>query len=76
MPSLSSFFPSLFETTNELNPLKGLTRLLTLVEVMKGGEKITRTQESYSKELLGKLQENLTEVLWWQLWPLYTTHSV
>ena len=28
-----------FETTNELNPLKGLTRLLTLVEVMKkGGE--------------------------------------
>ena len=37
MPSLSSFFPSLFETTNELNPLKGLTRLLTLVEVMKGG---------------------------------------
>ena len=27
------------ETTNELNPCKGLTRLLTLVEVMrKGGE--------------------------------------
>ena len=25
------------ETTNELDPLKGLTRLLTLVEVMKGG---------------------------------------
>ena len=27
------------ETTNELNPLKGLTRLLTLVEVMKEGGK-------------------------------------
>ena len=26
-----------FETTNELDPLKGLTRLLTLVEVMRGG---------------------------------------
>ena len=53
------------ETTNELDPLKGLTRLLTLVEVMKGGgERITRAQESYSEELLGKLQENLTEVLW------------
>ena len=53
------------ETTNELDPLKGLTRLLTLVEVMReGGERITRTQESYSEELLGKLQENLTEVLW------------
>ena len=54
------------ETTNELNPLKGLTRLLTLVRIMrKGGERISRTQESYSEELLGKLQENLTEVLWW-----------
>ena len=30
-----------FETTNELDPLKGLTRLLTLVEVMKkGGENL------------------------------------
>ena len=26
------------ETTNELDPLKGLTRLLTLVEVMRKGE--------------------------------------
>ena len=26
------------ETTNELNPLKGLTRLLTLVEVKRKGE--------------------------------------
>ena len=25
---------------------------------------------------MGKLQENLTEVLWQQLWPLYTTHNV
>ena len=25
---------------------------------------------------MGKLQENLTEVLWWRLWPLYTTHIV
>ena len=34
-------------------------------------------QESYSRmKLLGKLQENLTEVLWRQLWPLYTTHTV
>ena len=53
------------KTTNELNPLKGLTRLLTLVEMKRRGERITRTQEYYSKELLGKLQENLTEVLWW-----------
>ena len=53
------------KTTNELDPLKGLTRLLTLVEMKRRGERITRTQESYSKELLGKLQENLTEVLWW-----------
>ena len=29
------------ETTNELNPLKGLTRLLTLVEIeRKGGENL------------------------------------
>ena len=69
--------PRLPETTNELDPLKGLTRLLTLVEVVReGGERITRTQESYSEELLGKLQENLTEVLWRQIWPLYTTHNV
>ena len=65
------------ETTDELNPLKGLTRLLTLVRIMrKGGERISRTQESYLEELLGELQENLTEVLWWRLWPLYTTHNV
>ena len=23
---------------------------------------------------MGKLQENLTEVLWQRLWPLYTNH--
>ena len=61
------------KTTNELNPLKGLIRLLTLVEVMEGERESLGFKSLYSKELLGKLQENLTEVLWWQLWPLYTT---
>ena len=58
------------------DPLKGLTRLLTLVEVMRRGERVFGTQESYSEGLLGKLQENLTEVLWRRLWPLYTTYNV
>ena len=63
------------ETTNELDPLKGLTRLLTREDNEEGKENHL-AQESYSEELLGKLQENLTKVLWQCLWPLYTTHNV
>ena len=40
-----------------------------------GGEN-HQAQKSYSEELWGKLQENLTEVLWWWLWPLYATHII
>ena len=51
------------KTTNELDPLKGLTRLLTREDNEEGKENHL-AQESYLEELLGKLQENLTEVLW------------
>ena len=54
--------------------LKVSPRLLTRVKD-KGGREPVSSRVLF-RELLGKLQENLTEVLWQQLWPLYTTHSV
>ena len=62
-----------FETTKGFDPLKGLA-VIAYYEKYRGGEKTCLKPKSQS--LLGKVQENLTEVLWRRLWPLYTTHSV
>ena len=51
-------------------PLKGCRQGK---EIVKGKGRVYLAWGTCHTGLQGKDQENLTEVLWWQLWPLYTT---
>ena len=65
------------ETTVSLDPLKGLNlAAYTSSEWKGGGESVCSRVLFSERRPEGKLQENLTEVLWRQLWPLYTTHRI